>query len=350
MLRPAIGETVAAMRRVLASAGVQPADLSAILLVGGSSRIPLVSELLSGEFGRPLALDNHPKHDVALGAATPATPAADPRPAEPAPDAVPIPGTAEAAAPEDTVVSPAATTTDEPPTPAGPSPDWRPPAVVGPQHVGPPPADGPEAPTTERRRRRLAPSLLVVTFLMIVAGDRGDRLVVVGRDGAPGGGRLERCLPTVRPGERRSRTAGGVRTRDERRGCHRRHARPVRRHPHRHVQRPGHPDLPRGQPGQGRGLGDRHGPAARAGRPLPRLADPGDAAYRHCRHQPRLPRRQCHGVPVGASGGHGSARRRAGPPPRPLLLRQPARRAEPADVGSRTRAWPGTASRTTRSP
>ena len=205
MLRPAIGETVAAMRRVLASAGVQPADLSAILLVGGSSRIPLVSELLSGEFGRPLALDNHPKHDVALGAATPATPAADPRPAEPAPDAVPIPGTAEAAAPEDTVVSPAATTTDEPPTPAGPSPDWRPPAVVGPQHVGPPPADGPEAPTTERRRRRLAPSLLVVTFLMIVAGDRGDRLVVVGRDGAPGGGRLERCLPTVRPGERRSR-------------------------------------------------------------------------------------------------------------------------------------------------
>ena len=74
MLRPAIGETVAAMRRVLASAGVQPADLSAILLVGGSSRIPLVSELLSGEFGRPLALDNHPKHDVALGAATPRPP------------------------------------------------------------------------------------------------------------------------------------------------------------------------------------------------------------------------------------------------------------------------------------
>ena len=170
MLRPAVGETVAAMRRVLASAGVQPADLSAILMVGGSSRIPLVSELLSGEFGRPLALDNHPKHDIALGAATPATPAADPRPAEPAPDAVPIPGTPEtAAASEDTVVSPAATTTDKPPIPDGPSPDWRPPAVVGPQHLGQP-ADGPEAPATERRRRRLAPSLLLVTLLMIVAG------------------------------------------------------------------------------------------------------------------------------------------------------------------------------------
>ena len=41
----------------------------AILMVGGSSRIPLVSQMLSVAFGRPLAMDNHPKHDVALGAA-----------------------------------------------------------------------------------------------------------------------------------------------------------------------------------------------------------------------------------------------------------------------------------------
>jgi molecular chaperone DnaK (HSP70) len=40
MLRPAIGETVAAMRRVLNSAGVTAADVSAMVLVGGSSRIP----------------------------------------------------------------------------------------------------------------------------------------------------------------------------------------------------------------------------------------------------------------------------------------------------------------------
>ncbi len=78
MLRPAIGETVAATRRVLDAAGVEPGDLAAILLVGGSSRIPLVSEMLSAEFGRPLALDNHPKHDVALGAAIRDTPAAQP--------------------------------------------------------------------------------------------------------------------------------------------------------------------------------------------------------------------------------------------------------------------------------
>jgi actin-like ATPase involved in cell morphogenesis len=78
MLRPAIGETVAAMRRVLDSCGVTATDMSAMVLVGGSSRIPLVSEMLSAAFGRPLALDNHPKHDVALGAAIRGTPAAQP--------------------------------------------------------------------------------------------------------------------------------------------------------------------------------------------------------------------------------------------------------------------------------
>jgi molecular chaperone DnaK len=76
MLRPTIEETVGATRRVLRSAGVTPADLSAIVLVGGSSRIPLVSEVLSGAFGCPLAIDTHPKHDVAMGAALFHSPAA----------------------------------------------------------------------------------------------------------------------------------------------------------------------------------------------------------------------------------------------------------------------------------
>ena len=87
MLRPAIGETVSAMRRVLQSAEVSAADVTAMVLVGGSSRIPLVSEMLSAAFARPLALDNHPKHDVALGAAIRGTPAAQP-PARPTDDEV----------------------------------------------------------------------------------------------------------------------------------------------------------------------------------------------------------------------------------------------------------------------
>lgn len=69
MVRPALRETIGAMRRALSSARVKPDDISAIVLVGGSSRIPLVSEMLTSEFGRPVALDTHPKNDVAMGAA-----------------------------------------------------------------------------------------------------------------------------------------------------------------------------------------------------------------------------------------------------------------------------------------
>ena len=67
MIRPALTETIAAMNRALKSAHVEPSTLRSILLVGGSSRIPLVSEVLTREFSVPTALDTHPKHDVALG-------------------------------------------------------------------------------------------------------------------------------------------------------------------------------------------------------------------------------------------------------------------------------------------
>ena len=40
-----------------------------MLLVGGSSRIPLVAEMVGAALGRPVAVDAHPKHAVALGAA-----------------------------------------------------------------------------------------------------------------------------------------------------------------------------------------------------------------------------------------------------------------------------------------
>ena len=67
MVRPALNETMAAMGRALRNAHVEPTQLRSILLVGGSSRIPLVSEMLHREFSVPTALDSHPKHDVALG-------------------------------------------------------------------------------------------------------------------------------------------------------------------------------------------------------------------------------------------------------------------------------------------
>jgi actin-like ATPase involved in cell morphogenesis len=69
MIGPALAETVAAMRRALRSAGVAPAQLRSVLLAGGSSRIPLVRQLIAAEFGRPVVLDPHPEHSIALGAA-----------------------------------------------------------------------------------------------------------------------------------------------------------------------------------------------------------------------------------------------------------------------------------------
>jgi actin-like ATPase involved in cell morphogenesis len=69
MVRPPLRETINALSRAIENAGVQPSDLRAVLLVGGSSRIPLVAEMVAAELGRPVAVDAHPKHAVALGAA-----------------------------------------------------------------------------------------------------------------------------------------------------------------------------------------------------------------------------------------------------------------------------------------
>ncbi len=68
-IRPRLAETIVAFESALASGDVRAEDLSRILLVGGSSRIPLVGQLLSSAFGRPLAVDTDPKNTVALGAA-----------------------------------------------------------------------------------------------------------------------------------------------------------------------------------------------------------------------------------------------------------------------------------------
>ena len=69
MIRPQIEETVAALRRAVGSAGLTPDQLTAVLLVGGSSRIPLVAQLVSDQLGRPVAVDADPKNAIAMGAA-----------------------------------------------------------------------------------------------------------------------------------------------------------------------------------------------------------------------------------------------------------------------------------------
>ncbi|MBM2616609.1 Hsp70 family protein [Actinoplanes sp. LDG1-06] len=69
MIAPALEDTVTATRRALRSAGLDAGQVSAVLLAGGSSRIPIVGQLLGEEFGRPVIADPHPEHSIALGAA-----------------------------------------------------------------------------------------------------------------------------------------------------------------------------------------------------------------------------------------------------------------------------------------
>ena len=78
MIRPDLDRTIEALHRALESAAVDGTQLDAILLVGGSSRIPLVSQLVSAEFGRAPAIDADPKTAVAIGAARFLTPALGP--------------------------------------------------------------------------------------------------------------------------------------------------------------------------------------------------------------------------------------------------------------------------------
>jgi molecular chaperone DnaK len=69
MIRPRIRETIEALGRATRSAGFEFGDVDRILLVGGTSRIPLVAEMVREATGRPVAVDAHPKHTMALGAA-----------------------------------------------------------------------------------------------------------------------------------------------------------------------------------------------------------------------------------------------------------------------------------------
>jgi actin-like ATPase involved in cell morphogenesis len=69
MIRPQVSMTIDALRRALTSAGVTADAVKVVLLVGGSSRIPLVAQMVTAELGRPVNVDVHPKHAIALGAA-----------------------------------------------------------------------------------------------------------------------------------------------------------------------------------------------------------------------------------------------------------------------------------------
>jgi molecular chaperone DnaK len=65
---PGIERSLRHCRQALADANVSPADLNAVVLVGGSTRIPAVRRAVADLFGREPDVSQHPDEAVALGA------------------------------------------------------------------------------------------------------------------------------------------------------------------------------------------------------------------------------------------------------------------------------------------
>lgn len=72
MIRPKIDDSITSLESALASAGV-PGNEATIVLVGGSSRIPLIREELAHRFGPVVANDVDPLYAIARGAAVAAS-------------------------------------------------------------------------------------------------------------------------------------------------------------------------------------------------------------------------------------------------------------------------------------
>lgn len=69
LVAPLVERTIAICARVLADAALDPVDVNGVVLVGGSTRVPLVRERVATLFGKPPLADIDPDEVVALGAA-----------------------------------------------------------------------------------------------------------------------------------------------------------------------------------------------------------------------------------------------------------------------------------------
>jgi molecular chaperone DnaK len=69
MLRPLVESTLDSVDRALSDAGLRARDLHRVLLVGGSTRIPLVRRMLAEHLGQEPQTAVHPDEAVTLGAA-----------------------------------------------------------------------------------------------------------------------------------------------------------------------------------------------------------------------------------------------------------------------------------------
>ncbi len=229
MIRAPLADTIAALHRALRSAGLEPAQVSRVLLVGGSSRIPLVSELVGRELGRPVVVDAHPKHAIPLGAAEWAAatsgsvaPPATPTPPPAAPVVPSAPAAAPPAAPPVPTPPPAAAPPVAAPTPPPATPQVAAAAAAAPPAGGPPPVPGLAAPAPAAPAAPAAPGapaptggsrtpliiggvVAVIALIALVAvfalgggGDDGDDTIAIDAVDCPPEDRPSVCIVGVR--------------------------------------------------------------------------------------------------------------------------------------------------------
>jgi len=174
VLRPRIEATAQELIETIGRAGCRPAELAAVYLAGGSSRIPLIERVVSDTLEVTARVLGEPKSVVALGAAAWSTDVrVDVRPQRPARSASaesnPILSTVPAAQPTRIVSSPPQSRPPPPPPPSSYGQQWPPPPYrpSGPAQQGlARPAPPPPPP---RRGRGLVVGVVAIVLTGILA-------------------------------------------------------------------------------------------------------------------------------------------------------------------------------------
>ena len=184
---PLVARAVDETRRVLQRAGVEPGHLVGLLLVGGSSRIPMVASRLHARLGVAPSVPEQPELPVAYGALVHAMAAA---PAAPSSAAFPVSGPFGSPASPYPVSSPFPAGVVSAPIPASPAPMLPPPPPMPPGRSGPPMVR--PAPRKKRPVRRAVFAgvvfLLVGAFVVgVVQGGRWLKRTIDGGGGLGSG-------------------------------------------------------------------------------------------------------------------------------------------------------------------